>query len=245
MSHSFLCVLCSLRLCVKQKWVGLFLFGVMLYSCSNKAKKEQEKEKILREFDSLNKSLNKPLPYDSNDGLGALKRALAPLERTEDIVDKNNAILYDSLEKKLAEAGGFGKIRQMRYVVQDCYGYLTDLERQFSLACGDTAGKEIPTGKEGDLSIANEFFFGKGPGSNMEVVFKKTRDALLANTKDSSIIAEINKLGRVRESLAAKHKDFMHAYFYNVPPVAVITILNKFELDIRLIEQRILQEYLK
>jgi hypothetical protein len=39
-------------------------------------------------------------------------------------------------------------------------------------------------------------------------------------------------------------KDFIELYFYNAPPIAVLTILSKFAVDINNIEHKILLEQL-
>jgi GldM N-terminal domain len=193
------------------------LFYIGLFSCNNH---RRESERILKEFDSVNKSLEKI----SSEAAGKTG-------------------LYDLLEKKWAGTDKFGKVRQMGYSVNDFYGYLTDLQRKFKIYCGDSTGAVIPSESEDKLSITNNFFIKKGPADYLLPQLKEIHSTFLANTNNDSLRQQIGRLIEIPGG--NKQVDFRKAWFYNVPPVAALTLLNKFELDIRSIENKILLEYLK
>jgi GldM N-terminal domain len=193
------------------------LFYIGLFSCNNH---RPESERILKEFDSVNKSLEKI----SSEATGKTG-------------------LYDSLEKKWAGTDKFGKVRQMGYSVNDLYGYLTDLQRKFKFFCGDSTGTSIPPETYDNLSITNNFFVKKGPADYFLSKLKEIHSSLQANTNNDSLKQQIGRLIEIPGG--NKQVDFNKAWFYNVPPVAALTLLNKFELDVRSIENKILQEYLK
>lgn len=213
-----------------------------MYSCSNKAKKEQDR--LLREFDSISKSLDKPAFRDSSRGGVGTGNGVGSIGSASEKALLMTILLYDSLEKKFGGTATFSKIQQMSYHMQDFYLYLYDLKRRFYIAAGDSIGRNLPEGKEADLALTNSFFLGKDPDNNVGIKLKNVQAALLLNTKDTSLIEAINKLTSIPVSAQGKQKDFMNAYFYNVPPVAANTILNYYEFTIRNFENQILQDYL-
>jgi GldM N-terminal domain len=215
------------------------LFYIGLFSCNNHSR---ESERMLKEFDSVNKSLEK-ISLDTTASVGAFKTVSNSLNKTNGLISSTATDLYNLLEKKWAGTDKFGKVRQMGYYVNDFYGYLTDLQRKFKIFCGDSTGAAIPPESEDKLSITNNFFIKKGPADYFFPQLKEIHSSLLANTNNDSLKQQIGSLIEIPGG--NKQVDFKKAWFYNVPPVAALTLLNKFESDVRNIENKILRDCLK
>jgi hypothetical protein len=222
----------------------LFALSINLLSCNNHYA-ESEKGRVLKEFDSVNKSLNNSLLSDTDEIIKAFNTVNRSLEKTSNTIFRSSAILYDSLERKLSVSGGFGKIRQLYYGVNDFCSYLSDLEMRFKIACGDSTGEALPEESTDNIRMTNNFFLKKGPADFLLPKMKDLKTAFFTNTKDVKLTGEINKLDELPYGSGKEHKSYMKAYFHNAPPVAAITMLHKIENDIRNIENQLLKDYLK
>jgi hypothetical protein len=225
------------------------LFFLLIFFCflsCNNNRGESEKERILKEFDSINKSLNNPPLSDTDEITKAFNTVNGSLEKISNTIFRNSAILYDSLERKLSGNGGYGKIQQLYYVVNDFCGYLSDLEMKFKIACGDSTGETLPGESTDNILLTNNFFLKEGYAGNLFQQMKSVQAALLLNTTDSILTEEMNKwiMIPIREKNGNDENKFTRGYFYYVPPVAAITILHKFENDVRMFENKILNNYL-
>jgi hypothetical protein len=204
------------------KYSLFFLLIINLYSCNNHHRLSDE---IMQAFDSVNLSL----------------------EKTNSIISESTSDLYEALEKKFGDTGKFGQVKQMRYAVQNFNDFISKQKRDFIIICGDSTGSVLPDDIYDELSVTNEFFLAKGNDENLLHEMKTLQAVFLANTSDSVLKEEINKwiLAPKRVRAGSEENNFLRSYFYMVPPVAAITILNKFENDVRIFENRILTAYLK
>ncbi|HMK24504.1 MAG TPA: hypothetical protein VK483_00640 [Chitinophagaceae bacterium] len=175
----------------------------------------RKSDQILRKFDSVNLSLKK-----TNESIGLSTDAL-----------------YDSIAKKYSETF----LQQFRYSVSGFKDYMHDLKHRFIVACGDSTGEMLPPESEVDISRINNFFLSeKSNAKYLLPQLEAMQKTFFAHTSNPELKEQISHLVP-----PSKEKDgFMKAYFYDVPPVAALTILSKFENDISNIENKILQEYL-
>lgn len=196
--------------------VSIFIScSVILFSCNNNAGKE-----VVKDFDSVNQSLQK----------------------ANNAISSSAGELYQQLEKKLAGTDKSGSLQQLQYHIQDFYGYMADLKQRFYRACGDSTGTALPVVAEDSIDLTNSFFQAKGPAEFLPVQLAEVQQAMLKHTADAAVIAKINKLtsypGEERKT------GFNKGWFYNVPPVAAVTMLNKFENDVRTLEAAVLKQLL-
>ena len=202
----------------------IFIALAGLISCNNH---RSSHDRVLKDFDSVSRSL----------------------DRTNEKISKSTNILYAELEKKFTTHDSLGKINNLQHAVQDFYGFISDLKKKFIITCGDSSGITILLQSKDDLSLTNSFFFQNK--SNTKYLFlqlKSTQFTLRANVADSSLKDEINNWNTFKFSEGpggSEENKFMKRYFYSIPPVAVITILNKFEMDITKFENQVLANYLK
>jgi hypothetical protein len=152
--------------------------------------------------------------------------------------------LYDSLVNKLLmeEDGG---IRQMYYNVHDFYGYISDLKWRFCLACGDSKGSDIPEGNEERVNLTNSFFLNTAPATYLLNQLLETKKSLSMNTLSDTIRKEINAIGQLlgeyRSSYTGEYWQKM--YFHDKTPRDAISVLNRFEHQVKNIEFAILIEH--
>jgi hypothetical protein len=190
-----------------KEMVFISIAFTVLLSCNNN---HSASEQVLKDFDSVSKSL----------------------ENTNEKIPKSTSTLYAEFEKKFAINDSFGRISLMRPTFQNFYRFISDLKRKFIIICGDSSGTIVPLQSEDNLSLTNSFFFQK----KSEAVYlfgrlKGVQNQLKAIAVDSLLKDEIkawNTFKLIEEPGGSERDKFMKKYFYNVPPVAAITILNKF-----------------
>ncbi|TMI70986.1 MAG: hypothetical protein E6H09_14655 [Bacteroidetes bacterium] len=173
-----------------------------------------EPDKVLKDFDSVNQSLKE---IDSKYG-------------------QSTSSLYDSLKKKLGES----RLGLFQLTISNCKSYLEDLQRRFKIFCGDSSGISLPENSEDNISLTNRFFENKqGPAGHLLPNLEEVKKVSLDNTDNPVLEEQIKNMVRTPPG-----KDFIELYFYNAPPIAVLTILSKFAVDINNIELKILLEQL-
>jgi GldM N-terminal domain len=204
--------------------VFISIVFTMLISCNNN---HSASEQVLKDFDSVNKSL----------------------ENTNEKIPISTSTLYAEFEKKFAINDSFGRISLMQPTFQDFYEFMSGLKRKFIIICGDSSGTAVPIQSEAKLSLTNSFFFQKK--SEAMYLFgrlKEVQNYLKAIAIDSLLKDEIkvwNTFKLIEEPGGNESSKFMKVHFYNIPPVAAITILSKFENDIKNFENKVLSNCLK
>jgi len=190
------------------------LLGLLLVLSFCSCASHSEPDKVLKDFDSINQSLKE---IDSK-------------------YDLSTSSLYDSLKKKLGES----RLSLFQNTISDCRSYLEDLQRRFKIFCGDSNGASLPESSEDNISLTNRFFDNKqGLVSDLLPNLKEVQKVSLDNTDNPVLKEQIKNMVKTPPG-----KDFIELYFYNAPPIAVLTILSKFAVDINNIEHKILLEQL-
>jgi hypothetical protein len=216
-----------------KQFTCLFFSVIIFFSCRNE---ESEQERILRQFDSVNKGL-KETPETGYKGVGGFKSI------GETFMPRQSA--YDSIIKKLGDGKRSEIVMQMEYEVGAFYQNMNGLQAKFYIACGDNTGTYLPEHSEDKISVTNEFF-NAAPATYLLSWLLAAKKSLAENAPTDSIrqlIRSIGKLDEYKSSYTAEY--WRNKYFKDVPPVAAITILNNFEQQVMNIEQSILQDYLK
>lgn len=193
--------------------LACFLLATALLACTN-TPAPQEPDEIMRKFDSVSHSLQK----------------------TNNSVSQSATESYKLLEKKLAGTDKAGSLQQFQYQVNDFYGYMQELKRRFYIACGDSSGTALPPSADAEdaIGITNRFFEKNESAWVLLPQLESVQKAFRTMNRDTVLAAKIDQL------TAHPGKEFNKGWFYNVPPVAAITMLNKFENDVRNVEQQIL-----
>jgi hypothetical protein len=198
----------------------LYIIVIICYAaCRNPA---SEKKKILHDFDSINRSFE-----NSNRQL---------------LVESD--VLMDSLLAKLARNGS-DSLKVMHAVVQGFYQYMHEINSLFRMACSDSTGEKIPDDKKGNQPITNTFF-DRPPGIYLLYYLSTAKKTLADNTSSEVIRKQIREIGKFPGNRSEyTGEQWREKFFRDVPPVAVITILNYFEKKIKDIEVEVLKEHFK
>jgi gliding motility-associated protein GldM len=186
----------------------------------------------------------------SSEILNAFKTVNKSLENTNTTVNKSTETILASLKQKTIESATatkaqiwYPKAQEVQTLSKTVFTYVQGLkDRILTEAGGDPKNPEKKF-KEENLDIATRIMIEKGEGPKLLAMlgdYKKKilavdpaidsafKDALPVNLEKP---ASRNKAGKTWEG----------AYFHMVPTVAALTILSKFQNDVRTSENRVVQ----
>jgi gliding motility-associated protein GldM len=187
----------------------------------------------------------------SSEILNAFKVVDKSLEKSNSNISNANSTLYKSLEDKMGEPQTAEKAKiwnekasQAKKLSEDMYNYIDGLKKELIKEAGGPTAEQ-PLGKEDDLEAATRLFgegeHGKKKGKEFEAKLKAYRDAMLAI--DPAIKSEFEKTLSVDGALPVgqdgKPKDFTVGYFHMTPTVAALTLLSKFQNNVKNSENQV------
>ncbi|KAF0241086.1 MAG: gliding motility-associated protein [Chitinophagaceae bacterium] len=196
----------------------------------------------------------------SSEILNAFKTVDKSLMTASGIVEQKNQSIFKSFEKKMADPTTkdkaeqwYPKAQKAKTLSEDAYNYIEALKLELKKEAGlskDENGKEVY--KEDDLDAATRMFLsnppeGKGKGKDLYAKLKNYKDQLLAI--DPAIAQELGAtlplnlpLGKDGKELSEKEiKEWAYSFFHMTPTVAGITILSKFQNDIKNSEAQVVE----
>ena len=191
----------------------------------------------------------------SSEILNAFKTIDQSLTNANVIIQKKNQDIYTSLEAKLkdpktAEKAAIWapKANKVKAMADEMYAYIESLK----LALKEEAGLKIKDGeetfKEDDLDATTRLFLNKKSGlSKGEELFNKLKQfkqdlGAIDPAIEKEVIPTVSLDLTIPTSnnIAAKN-DWAYAYFNMTPTIAAITILTKFQNDIRNTEAQVVE----
>jgi gliding motility-associated protein GldM len=184
----------------------------------------------------------------SSEILNAFKTVNNSLETTNTTVNKSTETILKSLEDKMSDPSTATKARiwqpraqRAKEVAKEAYDYIQTLKNEIiSKAGGDVNKKNF---KADNLDIATRMMVDKGKGMELLQRLEKFKNDLLGI--DDSIRLEfatslpINL--EVPKTVSKSNRRWDRAYFQMVPTVAALTILSKFQNDVKTSENRVIQ----
>ncbi len=189
----------------------------------------------------------------SSEILNAFKVVDKSLITSNDNLTSANNTLYTSLEGKLKDPMTAEKAKPWnekanlaKKLSNDMSAYIDQLKVELKKEAGLKIEEGVEVYKEDDLEAATRLFGnekgGKNKGPELENKLNEFRRKMLEI--DPSILAEfektfpIEKQGKVKGK-DGKEKDFTFAYFHMNPTVAAITLLSKFQNNVKNAENQI------
>ena len=178
----------------------------------------------------------------SSEILNAFKTVNRSLMNSNNIIDVKNKSLFASFEEKLkdretAEKAAIWKPKadQAQKYADDMTNYLEGLKVDLMKA----AGQLTPNGpfKEDNLDAATLMFITEKRGQELLAKLTKYKSDLLAI--DTSVAVEFARtplpidLAPMPSNNEATQKDWAYGYFHMTPTIAGITMLSKFENDVK------------
>jgi len=195
----------------------------------------------------------------SSEILNAFKVVDKSLITSNDNINTANNTLYTSLKAKLTDPmtaekakPWYARAEQAKKLASELDAFInqlkTDLKAEAGAKMVDVDGKMVEEFKEDDLEAPTRLFDngegGKNQGEALKAKLQDFRDKMLAI--DPSIKKEFESTFPVEDlkntkiiGQDGKEKDFTYAYFHMTPTVAALTLLSKFQNNVKNAENQV------
>ena len=186
----------------------------------------------------------------SSEILNAFKTVNSSLETTNTTVNKSTEQILNSLKDKMSDPTKAAKAQvwyphaqNVQALSKDVFVYIQDLKNRILKEAGGDPNKPDQKFKEDNLDIATRVMVEKGEGQKLLAKLTDYRKKVLAidPSIDSAFktVLPINLEKPVTKNKAGK--TWEGAYFHMVPTVAALTILSKFQNDVKTSENSVVQ----
>ena len=184
----------------------------------------------------------------SSEILNAFKTVNRSLENTNITVNNSTSTIMKSLldkttteETKIRALEWYPKAQQTVSISKTLFDYIGTLKSKILTEAGGSLTDPNKTFKEDNLEIVTRLMVKEGEGKKLFAALQKYKTDILGI--DSSIKTEFEKSLNIDLSNPpgrdGKTKEWDYAYFNMVPTVAGLTILSKFQNDIRTAENKV------
>jgi gliding motility-associated protein GldM len=185
----------------------------------------------------------------SSEILNAFKTVNNSLEASNKVVNASTVDIMNSLKAKLTKdetkeraAVWYPKADSVQKMTKDLNDYIQKLKDQILKEAGANFASGDSSYKDDNLDIATRIMVEHGEGKSLYNKLKKYKDDILKI--DPKITAEFgNTLPIHLEKPKTRNKGnrtWEDAYFRMVPTVAALTILSKFQNDVKTSENRVI-----
>ena len=188
----------------------------------------------------------------SSEILNAFKTINDSIENTNRFVNNNNATLYNSIQAQSEQQEQAARVKpyndkakEVKVQADQIFNYLEGLKQDIIKQGGgiQKEGKEIGhIKKEGDIDVATRMFVEGRPNSKQggNDLKKKLEDyrSFLINKVDEADKKDLNTqmpLALVNPPKSENNPDgdWAHGNFFHMPTIAAVTLLAKFQNDVR------------
>ncbi|MFZ9301790.1 MAG: gliding motility protein GldM [Sediminibacterium sp.] len=190
----------------------------------------------------------------SSEILNAFKTIEQSLTNANVIIQKKNTDIIKSLQKKLedpktAEKAAIWspKAAEAQKLSDEIYAYVESLKTGLKKEAGLTIKDGVEHYNDHDLSSTTRYFLkGATPNRGVELLTRLTEYKNKLAALDPGIAKEVIPtlpldLAIPKTSSIAGKNDWGYAYFNMTPPIAAVTILTKFQNDIRNSESQVME----
>jgi gliding motility-associated protein GldM len=180
--------------------------------------------------------------------LNAFKTVNHSLETTNATVDKSTTTIMASLEQKMTEPATaekarlwYPKAQQAQNYAKAVYSYIQGLKDDILTKSGGDPKNPEKKYKEDNLDITTRMMVEKGEGKKLyDKLDQFKKDMLNIDPEISKEFATSLPIDLSRPTGQDKStKKWEYAYFHMVPTVATLTILSKFQDDVKTSENKI------
>lgn len=184
----------------------------------------------------------------SSEILNAFKTVNNSLEKTNTTVDKSSQTVFESLTEKMSDPTSKvkaeywqPKARQVMDLSKAIFTGIQKYKDQILREAGGDPNNKDKTFKEDNLDIATRIMVEKGEGKKLYAALEKYKKDVLA--VDPAIDSAFKNSLQIDLTMPpTKNKgnnSWEAAYFRMVPTVAAMTILSKFQNDIKTTENKV------
>jgi gliding motility-associated protein GldM len=182
----------------------------------------------------------------SSEILNAFKTVDTSLQTSSKNITSANGTLYSSLQSKMSEGATRekatywnGKAEQAKKLSDDLTNYLEGLKKELKQEAGLTLEEGKEKFKEDDLEAATRLFGkgegGKGKAEELEKKLSDYKAAMLAIDPElgKEFATTLSVDGKRPIGQDGKEKDFFEGYFHMTPTVAALTLISKFQNNVK------------
>lgn len=190
----------------------------------------------------------------SNEVISAFRVVNKSLETSNTNIAASNATLYKSLEEKLSQPESREKAQKWEPLAMKAKGYsaemmnyIDSLKLKLKLAAdlrmkyNEATKDSIEDFRADNLDASTRVFENAGKGKELQEKLDKYKEDML--NIDPSIKAQFEGSFPVNTtppvSQEGKHKDFTQSFFHMTPTIASLTILSKFQNNVKNAENEI------
>jgi len=186
----------------------------------------------------------------SSEILNAFKTVNKSLENTNATVNKSTETIMESLKDKTTDPVSaakaqiwYPKAQNVQNISKNVFTYIQSLKDRILTEAGGDPKKPEQKFKEDNLDVATRIMIEKGEGPKLLATLDKYKKDLLAidPSIDSAFKSALPINLEKPASRTKAGKTWEGAYFHMVPTVAALTILSKFQNDVKTTENRVVQ----
>src|SRR4051812_4872399 len=178
--------------------------------------------------------------------LNAFKIVDRSLTGTNGTINNSTTTIMASLDEKRSDPSSkakaeiwYPKAQQATVLAKEMYDYITSLKSK--ILAGAEFKKEDSSYKQDNLDVATRIMVTEGEGKKLRQMLQDYRDNLLKI--DPLIAADMKNSLQIDVSIPPVqnkgNKTWEDAYFHMVPTVAAITMLSKFQNDVKTSENKV------
>ncbi|MER3499023.1 MAG: gliding motility protein GldM [Chitinophagaceae bacterium] len=182
--------------------------------------------------------------------LNAFKTVNKSLENTNATVNKSTETIMTSLKEKMSDASTaakaqiwYPKAQQAQNYSKEVFNYIQSLKDQILREAGGDPNNPEKRYKEDNLDIVTRIMLEKGAGKKLQQMLAEYKKNILDIDPaiDSAFKTSLPINLEIPKSNQKSNNTWERAYFHMVPTVAGLTILSKFQNDIKTSENRVVQ----
>lgn len=186
----------------------------------------------------------------SSEILNAFKTVNKSLEITNETVNTSTKQIIESLKKKLEDPTSaerariwLPKAQNVQELSAGVFSYIQGLKDKILTEAGGDPKDPTKKFKEDNLDIATRIMIEKGEGKKLLSMLQKYKQDVLAVDPSIDSAFKTNLPINLDKPVSSNKagKTWEGAYFHMVPTVAGLTILSKFQNDVKTTENRIVQ----
>lgn len=189
----------------------------------------------------------------SNEILNAFKTVNNSLTNANGVIDGKNKILFESLEAKMKDPQTAEKAAQWKPVadkakqIGDAFQvYVEDIKQELKKVSGLKMENGEESFKEDDLDGPTRFLAEGPKGEELKKKIEQAKADLLAAIPDAAERAKFERNFPISTELPKnlqnkEIKNWQTAYFHMTPTIAALTMLTKFENDVKNSEAQVVQ----
>ncbi|MBY0476867.1 MAG: gliding motility protein GldM [Chitinophagaceae bacterium] len=186
--------------------------------------------------------------------INAFKVVDNSLTSTNTVVDRSTGTIMESFKLKLQAPESkvkaevwMPKAETANRLTKDVYDYIEAIKTKIKVEAGFNPADPNSTFKEDNIDISTRIMDKQGEGEKLRTKLAEYKKAMLAIDPEVGKMFESNlpintEIPKLKNS-GLGQKSWAYAYFHMTPTVAALTMLSKFQNDVKTTENRMVNEF--